>query len=32
MLIQELSSQLNGEIEKLNIEKGTGYQLIFSEN
>jgi PAS domain S-box-containing protein len=32
MLIQELSNQLNGEIEILNLEKGTGYRLIFSEN
>ncbi len=32
MLIEELSSQLNGHIEKVASEIGTVYQLIFSEN
>jgi PAS domain S-box-containing protein len=32
MLITELSSQLNGEIEKLNTQHGTHYRLYFSEN
>lgn len=32
MLITELSSQLNGEIEKLDVAHGTHYRLIFSEN
>lgn len=32
MLIDELSMQLNGEIEHLKSNKGTHYKLIFSEN
>ncbi len=32
MLINELSSQLNGEIKKIYSKKGTNYQLIFTEN
>ncbi len=32
MLIEELSSQLNGKIEKVDSEIGTVYKLIFTEN
>ena len=32
MLIEELSSQLNGKIEKVDSEIGTVYHLIFKEN
>jgi PAS domain S-box-containing protein len=32
MLIEELSGQLNGEINQVETKKGTHYRLIFSEN